>query len=264
MHDNKLLLERYSAGEIDADEARRIEAHCTTCTECSDYVKKLKTDRQQFLAVHPFSRFKPAVTPAPGRPWYAELLDPFRHPALVPACSLIIILLVLSPIIYFARIHHPVTSEITFKGSDALSFLLNRNGLISVCTHRDTLYPGDEIQVLYSIAKKGYLTLLSIDSYGTISWYHPDLKSTFCTIPVKPGRNQNYPTAILLDEAKGRELIVALFSATPLSIETVNNWVSRAIKKTNMNISMLRQELDSTGDKINAMPLMAIFQKGQD
>jgi hypothetical protein len=148
MHDNKLLLERYSAGEIDADEARCIEAHCTTCTECSNYVKKLKTDRQQFLAVHPFSRFKPAVKPAPGRPWYAELLDPFRHPALVPAYGLIIVLLALSPIIYFIRIHHPVTSEIVFKGSDALSFLLKRNGGISACTPHDTLCPGDEIQVL--------------------------------------------------------------------------------------------------------------------
>jgi hypothetical protein len=260
MHD-KLLLERYSAGETNEEDSRRIEEHCKTCVECAGYLGRLNIERQEFLAAHPFPRLvlsKPAVIRSL---WYQPFLDKLRQPALFPAYGLIVVLLMLSPVVYFKSFHHTVSDEITFKGGNSISFLLKRSGKISECTPQDTLIAGDEIQVLYSTAKKGYISLLSVDSRGAISWYHPDQKSLFCSVAAKAGGKQNYPAGILLDESQGQELIIALFSDSPLATKSVTSWVADVMQKTNTNLFMLRRQLDSTGDKIHASPVTAIFKK---
>jgi hypothetical protein len=260
MHDNKLLLERYSAGEIDENESRHIEDHCKTCAQCAGYLGALKGDRQQFLSKHPFYRFWQAAMPVARRPWHAPFLDTLRRPSFFPAYGAIIILFMLAPIIYFKGIQGP---GITFKGgSPAISFLLKRNGLVSACTPLDTLFPGDEIQVLFSLVKKGHISLVSVDSHGALSWYHPDYANSFCSVPAKPGNNRNFPSGILLDDSKGRELVIALFSKAPLKKASVKQWVNGGLKKTNADLSALQRELDSTGNSINALPLTALFQKG--
>jgi hypothetical protein len=264
MHDNKLLLERYSAGEVDNDESLRIKEHCKSCAECAGYLETLKADKREFLAAHPFPLARKVILPNRRQPWRASFFDAARRPAWAPAYALIAVILMVSPIVYFRAVHHPATEDITFKGrGEAISFLVKRNGNISVCTTLDTLLPGDEIQALYSLTKPKFMSLLSVDSYGAVSWYHPDQKSRFCSIPAKPGRNQNYPAGILLDDSKGRELVVALFSDSPLQTGTVSAWVTQAIKKTNTNLSLLGQELDATKDTIKAYPLMTLFQKGR-
>ena len=203
MHD-KLLLERYSAGETNDEDSRRIEEHCKTCAECAGYLGRLNIERQEFLAAHPFPRLAQSKAPAIQLPWYQPFLDKLRQPALFPAYGLIVVLLMLSPIVYFKSFHRTVSDEITFKGGNSISFLLKRNGNISECTPQDTLNAGDEIQVLYSATKNGYISLLSVDSRGAISWYHPDPKSLFCSIPAKTGGKQNYPAGILLDDSQGQ------------------------------------------------------------
>jgi len=262
MHENKLLLERYSSGEIDEENSRRVEEHCKTCMECSGYLETLANQRRQFLSLHPFFRLQQAAAQARKQPWNMPIFNTLRRPALFPAYGLIVILCMLSPIVYFKGIRHPATTEIVFKGGDGLSFLLKRKGRISVCTPRDVVYPGDEIQVLYSVSMSGYLSLLSVDSRGALSWYNPDRKNPFCSIPVKSGRNQSYPSGILLDNSQGPELIIGLFSPAPLSTESVNAWVRGALKKTNADLLALRRELDSTGKRLSALPRTALFQKG--
>jgi hypothetical protein len=262
MHDNKLLLERFIAGEIDENGARQVTEHCSTCAECSDYLTSLKTARRQFQAEYPFSRFMRAATPAARQPWYEALLDGLRRPALVPAYGFIAVFLIMSPILYVKYFQAPSQREIAFKGDDGLSFLLKRNGRVSDCTTRDTLYPGDQIQVLYTCSKHGNLSLLSVDAHGAISWYHPDRNSPVCSVPVKPGKN-GYPSGIQLDDSPGQELVIALFSSAPLSKESVQTWISRTLKKTNKDLFKLKLELDATGKKIIAKPTTALFQKGK-
>ncbi len=259
MHDNKLLLERFSAGEIDGAEARLVEEHCAACGECSDYLKMLSGERQRFLAAHPFPRFNRAA--APGQPWHAKLRDMLRRPSLVPAYGLIALLLMLSPMLY-VKVFVPSGGDIAFKGGDGLSFLLQRNGRVSACTPRDTLFPGDRLQVLYSLSKTGHVSLLSVDSRGALSWYQPDRQSPFCSVPVKPGINQGYPAGILLDDSPGQELIIALFSKNRLSKESVQTWVDAAYEKSHADLTVLKRELDAIGGKIKAAPFTALFQKG--
>jgi hypothetical protein len=262
MHDNKLLLERYTAGETDEAESRLVEEHCRACEDCAGFLKDMGESRREFLADYPFVRFQRETTPEAKRPRFESLLDTLRRPGLVPAYAVFTALLVAAPLVYYKTIRHTGTEDITFKGGDGISFLLKRKGNVSQCTARDVLYPNDELQVLYSLATPKYMSLLSVDSYGAVSWYQPDTKGTSCSIAAKAGKNIVFPSAILLDDSKGQELVIALFSDAPLLTESVGGWVADAIKKTGGNLPLLRQELEGTSGKIGAGTAMSLFQKG--
>jgi hypothetical protein len=263
MHDNKLLIEKYSAGDTDAHESRCIGEHCKTCRECADYLDVLKNDRRQFLAVHSFARFKQNCEPVRRRPWYEILGNALSRPSLIPAYGCLAVILLLVPMIYLKGMKHAAPAdEITFKGGNALSFLLKHNGSVSVCAPFDTVHAGDEIQVLYSMSRNGYISLLSVDSCGTISWYQ-DPQSPQYSLPVKPGHGKPFPAGIQFDDSKGGELVIALFSDAALSRYAVQQWIKGSVGKTSADLSVLQAKLDSTGaDAVNAEPVMALFRKG--
>ncbi len=271
MHENgsyKLLIERLSAGELDKDDSRRIEEHCKTCPECAGYLESLRHDARCFLALHPFRDFQQHTVSIPHQPWYRIFLNGFRRPSLSPVYGLIAIIFITAPVIYYTYYHHgpqgdPSTPGIRFKGNTSLSFLLKRNGIISHCSPLDTVYPGDEIQVIYSTPRPGFISLVSIDSYGAISWYFPQKDSQFCSIAAKPGGRQVYPAGILLDDSQGKELIVGLLSDKPLSTKTVKKWLTGAIRTSTTELSQVALQLDATKDSIGVIPLTAIFNKGQ-
>jgi hypothetical protein len=258
----KLAVERYSAGEFDKEEAGRIEAHLLTCMECKEYLLELQLDKKQFLNLHPYSEFAQALSPATRQTWYKPFFETLRRPALFPAYGCIALLLILGPVLYFRNSNSPTMQGITLKGGNGISFLVKRNGQVSSCTPRDTVFAGDELQVLYSTQTAGFVSCLSIDSRGAISWYHPDLRGTICSAPTKSGMNLPYPASIALDNSQGQELIILLLTKHALETETVKKWVTKAVQNSNTNLSNIQRELQSNKSIIGAELYSGLFVKG--
>ena len=94
----------------------------------------------------------------------------------------------------------------------------------------DTLLAGDQVQILYNSDKEQYVSLLSIDSRGVVSFYHPQQNSPVCSVPVGKGKGLFFPGSIELDAEPGFELVIAIFSESALETTFVQKWIKRCYK----------------------------------
>jgi hypothetical protein len=259
-HDFKLLIERYSAGEVNNDEAGRVKAHLRACGQCAEYLETLRVDKNKFLELHPYPAFLKAGPLQ--KPWYIRTMEALRRPALYPAYGCLALLLALAPVLYYKNLNSETSQEITYKGTDGISFLLKRNNFVTNCTAADTLFPGDELQVLYSTRKAGFVSCVSIGSHGEISWYQADQGGRYCGYPTKPGMRQPYPSGIVPDNSQGKELVILLVSDHNLASEAVKKWIMSAIKNPEPDLGNIQRELESNKDAIGALYYSGLFAKG--
>jgi hypothetical protein len=252
----KLALERYCAGELEKEDAERLEAHCKTCGNCAGYLKTLRQSRDGFLNEHPYAQFQRRGFSLRGDlPWYRFIVSRLRRPVLMPIYGVLAALLVVTTIIPQRVMFSRSGEEILFKGNAHLSFLVKRGGKTAVGDPLDTFFGGDEIQVLYSIQRKCHISLVSVDSHGAISMYQPDTNDISCSVPAQAGANRSYPQSIILDNSKGFEMIFALFSDKPLTTTAVKKWISTAIKDSSPGFTPLPRLLESTQGKLGVKVL---------
>jgi hypothetical protein len=96
---------------------------------------------------------------------------------------------------------------------------------------RYTLHPqgqlkvGDRIGLFYSAKRDGYLSVLALDQKGAVTRIYPSKGSKSAFVP-KADRT-SLSTGALVQEGKGCEWLVAVFSDKPLDLDTL----ARAIRK---------------------------------
>lgn len=223
----KFDIERYFAGELDGKESSALEQHFQECAVCNTYLQTLRRERNEFLSDHPFTAFKKenlkTVTTAP---WYNRLLDTLAKPALIPVYGLLLVFTVLVPVFVNRQSEH-MHYGTGFKGASPLSFIYKRDGVVYDGDISGTYHENDQIQIRYSSSKDQFVSLLSIDSKGVVSFYHPEESSVFCSVKSGTGLELTFPGSIYFDDSKGNELIVVLFSEEPLRTEEVSRWISQ-------------------------------------
>jgi hypothetical protein len=224
IHGERLLLERYAFGELNETERKQIGKHLEQCDECASAVNKLHTERSEFLERHPFAAFTGAHAPVVSLPWYRNVLTCIGKPALVPVYSLLLIACIALPLVL--REYHSNEGGYGFKGKNPVFFDYRRNGKVRKGSSAIAYHAGDQIQIAFSTEKKQHVSLLSIDSKGTISFYHPDASSSDCTVEIPAGEKQAFPGSIILDTTKGHELIIVLFSERALPKDDVKSWAA--------------------------------------
>jgi hypothetical protein len=71
------------------------------------------------------------------------------------------------------------------------------------------------------------VSLLSIDEKGEVSFYHPDQSSENCSVLTGKGDGIAFDGSILFDIVSGNELVVAVFSESPLKTDDVRIWMTK-------------------------------------
>lgn len=224
IHDERLLLEQYAYEELNKTEREQIGEHLEQCDECAAIVNELHKERSEFIEKHPFTAFTRAHAPVVGLPWYRNVLTYIGKPALVPIYSLLLIASIALPLVL--REYHSSKIDYNFKGKNPVSFEYRRDGKLRKGSSATAYRAGDRIQIQFSTEKNQYVSLLSIDSKGSVSFYHPDVSSSYCTVEAPAGEKQLFPGSIILDDTKGHELIIVLFSESALQKADVNNWAA--------------------------------------
>jgi len=218
----KLDIELYFAEELSKEDASSLECHLQQCPVCHDYLQTLRRERNEFLADHPFSELKIEKSQSP---WFQKLLDILTRPALYPVYGLLLIVAITVPVLFFGN-RAQISDEIRYKGTAGLTFFFQRDGVIHEGDKRKQYRGGDQIQILYNSTKEQFAALISIDSRGQISFYHPQQNSDFCSEKTTAGAGLTFPGSIILDDSEGSELIILLLSDKPLPVKTVRTWIS--------------------------------------
>jgi hypothetical protein len=230
----QLDIELYFVGEMDSAASRELEKHLEECDVCCASLENLKLKKDEFLKAHPYYSFAPAQVSEEQVPWYDQLWERLwemlMRPALVPVYGVLILALFLTPYLY-REFMDDSGSDIIWKGKPFISsFVYQRGGNTYAGDTAATYYENDQIQILYTSATHTYMTLFSIDSRGTISFYYPESESSWCSMEIKPGSGLAYHRSIVLDNVEGWELIVALFSKEPTGEAAVRSWITQTIK----------------------------------
>jgi hypothetical protein len=258
----KLAIERSFTGELGKEDSDRLTAHCETCPACAEYLTQLRRNQNEFLDKHSFAQFQRRVQPELAQiPWRQSFVRQLRRPAFIPLYGVLAALLIAVPTISY-RMFFNSGEAIVFKGVDHLSFIVKRGNVTSIGKPHDVFFANDEIQVLYSIRRGGFISLISVDSRGTISMYQPDTNGIYCSAPAQPGTNRVYPVGIELDGSKGVEMIVALLSDAPLKTTEVKQWVETARRAVSPDIQALPRRLEATKGKLKVDLLHLILHKG--
>jgi hypothetical protein len=79
----------------------------------------------------------------------------------------------------------------------------------------EVVHPGDTLTYLVTTAEPAYVTVLGRDAAGRITSYVPAQQ-------VRAGRDVELPIATLLDDALGREDIVAVFCAGDAPVRSID------------------------------------------
>jgi hypothetical protein len=208
---NKIQLISYYAGDVDNALSKKISDHLKICPSCSDFVKKLETEKAVFLQTHPFSEISLSQKTVQER----RLL----FHGMPKIYSLAASFLVFITAGYFLMQHTEPGSRI--KGEAGLKlFVKNGNGTIEKRAEQ-RYFPGEKIQFLYSCGGQNKFMLLSVDTSGTISKYYPSQGDSSVTL--EPGQDLPLPHSILLDRYVGKELFIGIFSEKPMNCPAIKN-----------------------------------------
>jgi hypothetical protein len=240
----KLEIERYAVGELKHSRAAELEEHLRGCTLCGEYAARIKKEREAFLSEHPYAEISPETVASSylqsRELWYERLFSgfafPLLRPVLIPACLLLLVTMVAVPFMgRFTKEPAPPAKGFAYKGSSLsqLPYIYKRGNTIHESAPGDLLRAGDKVQVFYASAADQFVTLISIDSAGTVSFYQPDSRSAVCSIRSGVGTRLAYPLSISLDEAPGAELVIALLSPLPFGIEQIRQWAAGIYTKGN-------------------------------
>lgn len=218
-------IERLVAREMDNEKAISLESHFKECTICNKYYLSLCKERDTFLRVYPYSSIAAVAKRTENATWFKKLLDTLMRPALVPVYATLLAAVVLAPMVIHQNARFS-SDSVNYKGNSKLSFAYQRDGLSRPGSGEYQLTKGDRVQVFFSSDHEQYVSLLSIDQSGVVSFYHPDQSSDNCSVLTGRGEGIAFEGSIIFDEIHGNELVVAVFSEDPLKTAEVKMWIT--------------------------------------
>ena len=249
-----LALMRLHSDDLLNEEREVVSEHVRGCTRCTDALKEMENARERALVLDPFEQAYPRWIERghelPRRDPAAEPLDPvgawWRHQLLglrrltanprtwaaaamaVAAVALAVALLPRSPD------PEPITGGLAdpvslnrLKGEVSLDMYALRDGAVVEVETGETLKPGDRIQFAYTSGPLNNLVLVGVDGRGVISRYYPDQGAE--SQAVVPGAEVVLEDSLVLDDAPGPEVFVAVFSDRPLDVLDVEQAAREAL-----------------------------------
>ncbi len=206
-HDiDSIQLTAWFCGEGSPEERERVSAHVQNCVACRRRVERLEADKAAFLQAMPFGE-SVARSVAGGAGWL--------RPLYAVAALLVV----------------AVSVGVVYRQGSAPEGFRSKGGQPSVAMYvrsaqgepevrgSGVYFPGERVQLTYSVGEEQYFALLGIDEGGTISTYFPAEGDS--AMLLVPGRDVPLPRSIELDEYLGRECYLAVFAAEPFTVESM-------------------------------------------
>lgn len=221
----RLLIEKLVVHEIDGEKADSLRAHFDECSVCAAYYQSLCKEQETFLRIYPFEALNVSSKTAETVSWWKKVTDFIARPVLVPVYATLLLCAFVTPIVFKSYFGENGT-EFQYKGNSALTFAYQRDGSTIPGSNEYRIKSGDKVQIYYSSESNQFVSLLSVDGSGTVSFYHPDLNSEYCSVLTNAGSQIAFPGSIEFDEVESDELVVLIFSDIPLKTDELQKWIS--------------------------------------
>jgi hypothetical protein len=201
------LLEAWLANEPIAPALR---THLAACERCSERLHKLECARAAFASEHSASDFARRVSAVAA----ARRPAP-RHRGWLVGSAAACGALALAALVWMLR--EPSEAAIRYRGAavSMQAYVQTENGA-RVLREGEVLSGGARLAFTYTLSEPQHLLLYGIDDAGTITGYFPDGEIVQSSA-LSAGAKRQLPVGIELDARRGRERLIALFSATPLA-----------------------------------------------
>jgi hypothetical protein len=221
-----LTFDEWHTGELSAARERELGAHVASCLRCATRERALRSEAAGYLQ-----------NPESG----ATLNRLFQHSArritgpgrLVRSAAGVAAMLALGFVAW--RAERPIEAgrparELSVeargriaagtrqKGGLQLGYFVKRGEAVYRGAKGEQLRPGDQLRFTLRPQRTGYLTILALDSRGSVSVYYPAKGSSGAAI-VPTGDDLALEVATELDEQLGRETIFGLFCDRPVALD---------------------------------------------
>jgi Putative zinc-finger len=194
-HFSELTVDKYLAGELGREAVASLRAHAAECARCGDTLEDALAVKATF--VHD----RPAV------PLWRRARVLYAAPVALAAA--------LALVLAWPRPHAPQAEVTRAKGTAIVGCYVAHGDAIRRGALRETVMPGDRIELVTSTTEPVWFAAISDDAAGVRSVYAP---ATF----VAPSRDQIAPAAIELDATLGREVVTGVFCELPFDAKTID------------------------------------------
>jgi len=236
-HLTRRRLEEMVGGATAAEDAVAL-AHLAACEACASRKRVLESSRALFLEQHPADQFARAVLARAQRPDPGEhgLVGRARLHAIAIGSGLAAVAAIAAAALWLLA---PAPSSfapaaldghtIRFKGGAAIEVHVKRGERVFPLHDGDALAPGDQLGFVYTLAQPGYVVLFGIDDTGAITRYFP--AAGVDAVQLAAAGRAQLPVGIELDQHRGTERIVALFSAHQLDDAVARSALAAAFER---------------------------------
>jgi Putative zinc-finger len=184
-HFSELSVDKLLAGELTGAAAAALRAHAADCARCSETLGDAVTTREQFAQLPAWTGITPITR---VKRW--QIAAPLA--ALAAALALVLAWPRAQP------------DHIRTKGTAIVGFFVAHGDAVRRGTLRETVTPGDRLELVTSTTESGWFAAISDDQLGVRSIYVPLVK-------IEPGRERALNGAIELDAALGHETVTGIF-----------------------------------------------------
>jgi hypothetical protein len=216
-----LVLDRRLAGELDPQEAARLEAHLAGCAGCRQRLERLERLAESYRAgtdlageaARTLARLHQEAESRPRRSRVAAWLAGVAAAAAAAALALAL-LLPAGP---------PPTEKAAhgtrLKGGFALGAFLKRGEEVERARSGQVFHPGDALRFTCTARRAGHLALVAVDAKRVVTLYHPSSAGPAASVPA--GVGQPLPGSTILDETLGPETVVGVLCAESFDTKTL-------------------------------------------
>jgi hypothetical protein len=247
-----LTLMLLHTGDLQGVEHQAAAAHARGCDRCQAVLDGLAAARTQQLAEDPFDALFPSLEeriealPARdpdvvadsavmewlryqrGRLRVAWSRQALAYSAAAALAAAALVLAVVQP--WRDGAPNPAddgAAAVRVKGAVALDLYALQDGDVIEAEPGVVLRPGDRVQFTYSSGPLDHLIVLGVDGRGTLSRYYPERGAD--SLAVAPGSRVVLEDSLVLDDAPGPEVFVAVFSDDPLQVVEVERAIQRTL-----------------------------------
>lgn len=180
-HFSELSVDKLLTDELPPDAAAALRAHAADCARCGETLDDAVTTRAQFARID-----AAAWKGARRKHW------PTAAPLAMAAALAI-------------ALAWPRTQDhVRTKGTAIVGFFVAHGDAVRRGTLRETVMPGDRLELVTSATEPCWFAAISDDQVGVRSIYVP-------VVQIEPGRERALAGAIELDAALGHETVTGVF-----------------------------------------------------
>ena len=232
-----LQLDQMALGELDGMTSDRARLHLGQCRSCADAQQDLSADRREFEQQVNVPQLAARILAAsdPGGKRWQRWVRSMAWPAGMSVAAAVALVFLGQPL------------KTTFgSGERAKGSALTLSTYVKFAGHNQAgalylgqpLRAGDRVQFQVSATTAGHLAILSVDGANEVAVFYP---AGGRTAAVSAGKDVPLGNAVELDEAEGKETVVALLCETERSVADLINAARAAVAATKpgMNLAPL-------------------------